>query len=201
MSTGHPRTRSSSRHLLAYSPYHNIKDGVDYPATLIMTADTDDRVVPMHSFKFAAALQRAQAGNAPILLRIETRAGHGHGTPISQADRQRRRPLGVLGQEPPDGRAGGEDGGLAPLPAATRAVPADLQFDVRHEQKIDDVHVVVGLKHYQSSTARRGGKELSMMHRNLSAIRQMKNERPKRRCFVKLFDSLDGHSWTPALAK
>jgi prolyl oligopeptidase len=72
------------KNLLAYSPYHNIKDGVQYPATLVMTADTDDRVVPMHSFKFAAALERAQAGDAPILLRIETRAGHGHGTPVSK---------------------------------------------------------------------------------------------------------------------
>ena len=70
--------------LLAYSPYHNIKEGTKYPPTLIMTADTDDRVVPMHSFKFAAALQRAQAGDAPILLRIETKAGHGHGTPVAK---------------------------------------------------------------------------------------------------------------------
>jgi prolyl oligopeptidase len=70
--------------LLAYSPYHNIKQDVEYPPTLIMTADTDDRVVPMHSFKFAAALQRAQAGDAPILLRIETRAGHGAGTPVKK---------------------------------------------------------------------------------------------------------------------
>jgi prolyl oligopeptidase len=70
--------------LLAYSPYHNIKPGTKYPPTLIMTADTDDRVVPMHSFKFAAALQRAQAGDAPILLRIETRAGHGAGTPVKK---------------------------------------------------------------------------------------------------------------------
>ena len=67
--------------LLDYSPYHNIKPGRNYPATLITTADTDDRVVPMHSFKFAAALQNAQAGPAPILIRIETRAGHGAGTP------------------------------------------------------------------------------------------------------------------------
>lgn len=72
------------KNLLSYSPYHNIKDGVQYPATLIMTADTDDRVVPMHSFKFAAALQRAQSGDAPILLRIETRAGHGAGTPTAK---------------------------------------------------------------------------------------------------------------------
>jgi len=71
--------------LLAYSPYHNVKEGVEYPPTLIMTADTDDRVVPMHSFKFAAALQRAQAGDAPILLRIETRAGHGGGTPVKKS--------------------------------------------------------------------------------------------------------------------
>jgi prolyl oligopeptidase len=69
--------------LLAYSPYHNAKPG-KYPPTLIMTADTDDRVVPMHSFKFGAALQRAQQGDAPILLRIETRAGHGGGTPVKK---------------------------------------------------------------------------------------------------------------------
>jgi prolyl oligopeptidase len=70
--------------LLAYSPYHNIKEGTKYPPTLIMTADTDDRVVPMHSFKFAAALQRAQGGDAPILLRIESKAGHGHGTSVAK---------------------------------------------------------------------------------------------------------------------
>jgi prolyl oligopeptidase len=70
--------------LLAYSPYHNIKKGSHYPPTLVMTADTDDRVVPMHSFKFAAAMQRAQAGDAPILLRIESRAGHGAGTPVKK---------------------------------------------------------------------------------------------------------------------
>jgi prolyl oligopeptidase len=69
--------------LFAYSPYHNVKPA-EYPATLIMTADTDDRVVPMHSFKFAAALQRAQQGDSPILLRIETRAGHGGGTPVKK---------------------------------------------------------------------------------------------------------------------
>jgi prolyl oligopeptidase len=70
--------------LLAYSPYHNVKMGTKFPPTLIMTADTDDRVVPMHSFKFAAALQRAQTGDAPILLRIEERAGHGAGTPVKK---------------------------------------------------------------------------------------------------------------------
>ncbi len=72
------------RALLAYSPYHNVKPGTQYPPTMILTADTDDRVVPMHSFKFGAALQRAQSGPAPILLRIETRAGHGAGTPTTK---------------------------------------------------------------------------------------------------------------------
>jgi prolyl oligopeptidase len=70
--------------LLAYSPYHNLKEGVVYPPTLVTTADTDDRVVPGHSFKFAAKLQRAQAGDSPVLIRIETRAGHGAGKPTSK---------------------------------------------------------------------------------------------------------------------
>jgi prolyl oligopeptidase len=72
------------RALLAYSPYHNIKEGTAYPATLITTADTDDRVVPGHSFKFAAALQQAHAGSAPVLIRIETKAGHGAGKPTAK---------------------------------------------------------------------------------------------------------------------
>ena len=70
--------------LRAYSPYHNIKEGVCYPPTMIMTADTDDRVVPGHSFKFTAELQHAQGCDNPILARIETRAGHGAGTPTSK---------------------------------------------------------------------------------------------------------------------
>jgi prolyl oligopeptidase len=69
--------------LLAYSPYHNIKDGVSYPATLVTTADHDDRVVPGHSFKFAARLQEANKGDNPVMIRIETRAGHGGGKPTS----------------------------------------------------------------------------------------------------------------------
>lgn len=69
--------------LYAYSPLHNIEEGTAYPATLITTADHDDRVVPAHSFKFAAALQHAQGGDAPILIRIETRAGHGAGKPTA----------------------------------------------------------------------------------------------------------------------
>jgi len=70
--------------LLTYSPLHNLKPGVAYPATLVTTADHDDRVVPGHSFKFAAALQAAHAGRTPVLIRIETRAGHGAGTPTSK---------------------------------------------------------------------------------------------------------------------
>jgi prolyl oligopeptidase len=67
--------------LLAYSPLHNVRPGTHYPATLIVTADHDDRVVPGHSFKFAATLQAAQAGEAPILIRIQQKAGHGLGKP------------------------------------------------------------------------------------------------------------------------
>jgi prolyl oligopeptidase len=70
--------------LYAYSPYHNIKEGSDYPAVLVTTADTDDRVVPGHSFKYAAALQKAQPDGAPKLIRIETRAGHGAGKPTEK---------------------------------------------------------------------------------------------------------------------
>jgi len=70
------------RYLRAYSPVHNAAPA-DYPATMVTTGDHDDRVVPAHSFKFAAALQHAQAGEAPVLIRVETRAGHGAGTPTS----------------------------------------------------------------------------------------------------------------------
>ena len=70
--------------LYAYSPLHNIKPGAVYPATMITTADHDDRVVPAHSFKYAATLQAAQAGTAPILIRIETKAGHGAGKPTTK---------------------------------------------------------------------------------------------------------------------
>ncbi len=69
--------------LHAYSPYHNIRDGVKYPPTLLTSADHDDRVVPSHSFKFAARLQEAQRGSSPVLIRIATRAGHGSGKPTS----------------------------------------------------------------------------------------------------------------------
>ena len=71
--------------LYAYSPLHNLKPGTKYPPTLITTADHDDRVVPAHSFKFAATMQADQAGDAPVLIRIETKAGHGAGKPISKS--------------------------------------------------------------------------------------------------------------------
>lgn len=70
--------------LIKYSPYHVLKPGTKYPATMVTTADTDDRVVPGHSFKFAARLQECQAGPAPTLIRIETRAGHGAGKPTAK---------------------------------------------------------------------------------------------------------------------
>jgi prolyl oligopeptidase len=74
--------------LLAYSPYHNIVDGTEYPPILVTTADTDDRVVPGHSFKYAARVQEAQGGDAPVLIRIETRAGHGAGVPTEKVIQQ-----------------------------------------------------------------------------------------------------------------
>lgn len=72
------------RAILRYSPLHNIRTGVEYPPTLITTADHDDRVYPAHSFKFAAAMQAAQSGPNPILIRVETRAGHGSGMPLAK---------------------------------------------------------------------------------------------------------------------
>ncbi len=71
-------------YLKAYSPVHNVKEGVQYPATMVTTGDHDDRVVPAHSYKFAAELQSKQSGNNPVLIRIETNAGHGAGTPVSK---------------------------------------------------------------------------------------------------------------------
>ncbi|MCB1100511.1 MAG: S9 family peptidase [Verrucomicrobiae bacterium] len=72
------------KYLLGYSPYHNVKEGAVYPATLILTGDHDDRVFPAHSFKYGAALQHAQGGEAPIILRIDRKAGHGAGRPTSK---------------------------------------------------------------------------------------------------------------------
>ena len=82
---GHPDREADFRVLRAYSPYHNIRSGADYPAILVTTADTDDRVVPGHSFKYAAALQAEPHGPRPHLIRIDTRAGHGSGKPTDKA--------------------------------------------------------------------------------------------------------------------
>ncbi len=81
---GYPSKEADFKVLRAYSPYHNIRSGVDYPAILVTTADTDDRVVPGHSFKYTAALQAADVGDKPHLIRIETRAGHGSGKPTDK---------------------------------------------------------------------------------------------------------------------
>jgi prolyl oligopeptidase len=89
-----------------YSPLHNLRPGVRYPATLVTTADHDDRVVPAHSYKFAAALQAAQAGQAPVLIRIDTRAGHGAGKPTKMRIEEISDLLGFtlqeLGVRPPN---------------------------------------------------------------------------------------------------
>jgi prolyl oligopeptidase len=80
---GSSENEEDFHNLLAYSPLHNIRDGQRYPAVLVTTADHDDRVVPAHSFKYIAELQRSKAGSNPALIRIETRAGHGAGKPVS----------------------------------------------------------------------------------------------------------------------
>ncbi|MBD3184342.1 prolyl oligopeptidase family serine peptidase, partial [Candidatus Poribacteria bacterium] len=80
---GSPDDPEEFKALMAYSPYHNIKPGTEYPPTLIMTGDHDDRVFPAHSFKFAVALQNAHSGSNPILIRIQTKTGHGAGKPTA----------------------------------------------------------------------------------------------------------------------
>jgi prolyl oligopeptidase len=94
---GYPSKEADFRVLRAYSPYHNIRDGVDYPAILVTTADTDDRVVPGHSFKYTAALQAAELGSKPHVIRIETRAGHGSGKPTDKAIEEAADILSFLG--------------------------------------------------------------------------------------------------------
>jgi prolyl oligopeptidase len=106
---GSPDDPDQFRTLLAYSPLHNIRPGAAYPATLVTTGDHDDRVVPGHSFKFAAALQAAQAGDAPILIRIDTDAGHGMGKPVTKQIDERADVLAFL------------DLGLAPAASRSRA--------------------------------------------------------------------------------
>ena len=80
---GDPNKSDEFAALFAYSPYHNLERGVEYPATLVTTADTDDRVVPGHSFKFAAQLQEYHGGDSPVMIRVQTGAGHGAGKPTS----------------------------------------------------------------------------------------------------------------------
>jgi prolyl oligopeptidase len=75
-------------YLKGYSPVHNVQNGTSYPATMVTTGDHDDRVVPAHSFKFAAELQAKQTGSNPTIIRIETDAGHGAGTPVSKTIEQ-----------------------------------------------------------------------------------------------------------------
>src|SRR5690606_22036817 len=82
---GYPSKEEDFRVLRAYSPLHNITPNTEYPALIVTTADTDDRVVPGHSFKYTAALQAANLGPKPQIIRIETRAGHGSGKPFDKA--------------------------------------------------------------------------------------------------------------------
>lgn len=81
---GYPNKEEDFKNLLSYSPYHNIKSGAEYPALIVTTADTDDRVVPGHSFKYISALQAADTGDKPKIIRIESRAGHGSGKPTDK---------------------------------------------------------------------------------------------------------------------
>jgi prolyl oligopeptidase len=97
---GSPDDAEAFRALHAYSPYHNLKPGVRYPATLITTADHDDRVVPAHSFKFAARLQEVQAaGGPPTLIRIDVKAGHGAGKPTAKQIEEAADKLAFLARE------------------------------------------------------------------------------------------------------
>ena len=97
---GSPEDEDELKALFAYSPVHNTHPGTHYPATLVVTADHDVRVAPLHSYKFAAALQAAQAGDAPVLLRVETTSGHGGGTTKSSQIDQRADMLAFFLAEP-----------------------------------------------------------------------------------------------------
>jgi prolyl oligopeptidase len=104
---GDPGKKEDFEVAYKYSPLHNIRPATKYPPTFITTADHDDRVAPLHSFKFAAALQAAQGGTAPVLIRIETKAGHGGGKPTDKAIEERADMYGFLFRElnmtfPPD---------------------------------------------------------------------------------------------------
>jgi prolyl oligopeptidase len=114
---GSPEDPEAFQVLRAYSPLHNLHAGTAYPATLVTTADHDDRVFPAHSFKFAAALQDAQAGTAPILLRVESRAGHGRGTATSKEIEAAADALAFLVQNL------GVDAAALPAPRQASAAP------------------------------------------------------------------------------
>jgi prolyl oligopeptidase len=81
---GSVKDSANFKNLISFSPLHNLKAGTQYPATMITTADHDDRVVPAHSFKFAATLQEKHQGDNPVLIRVETKAGHGAGKPTAK---------------------------------------------------------------------------------------------------------------------
>jgi prolyl oligopeptidase len=93
---GSPKNPEEFKALYAYSPLHNIKPGTKYPATLVTTADHDDRVFPAHSFKYTATMQAAQGGTAPVLIRIETKAGHGAGKPTTKQIQEQADIFGFL---------------------------------------------------------------------------------------------------------
>ncbi len=130
---GSPDDPEQYRKLRAYSPLHNVQAGRSYPATLLLTGDHDDRVVPGHSLKFAATLQAAQAGDAPILLRVETAAGHGEGKPtVKQIAEQTdlltflEAVLGVADSGPSAGRPGRLRRRPSPSGRRAQAGPARL---------------------------------------------------------------------------
>jgi prolyl oligopeptidase len=112
---GSPENEAEFKALHAYSPYHNLKAGTSYPATLITTADHDDRVVPYHSFKFAARLQEVQSGPEPVLIRIETKAGHGAGKPTTKKIEEAADELSFLVKE-----LGVKVDGMAGTPTASK---------------------------------------------------------------------------------
>jgi len=119
---GSPETPDGFATLYAYSPYHNIEKGASYPATLVTTGDHDDRVVPGHSYKYAAALQSAQAGEQPVLIRIDTSAGHGAGKPTSKLIEERADQwtfaANIIGMPAPRATAARDEGGSARSGAA-----------------------------------------------------------------------------------
>jgi prolyl oligopeptidase len=118
---GDPQDPEQFQWLRAYSPLHNLGPGRAYPATLVLTGDHDDRVVPGHSFKFAAALQAAQGGDAPVLIRIETSAGHGAGKPTSKVIAESADVLTFLRLALAPAGTSAADGGSGPAAAVTSA--------------------------------------------------------------------------------